>query len=258
MARAKPAPAGSGVAGSASTPSERGSVEHGGTAIEYEVVRSARRRRTLELTVNEHVVRVAAPLRTPRREIEAFVRGRTAWILKHRPAVRAPLTFASGETVPVEGHLVPLFVSADGGRSTGVQRGLFDLHVTVPARYDEARRARAVEAALVKWYTERAQEAIGASVARWSSVTRRPPARVLVRNQRQRWGSCSPDGTLRFNWRLIMLEPALLDYVVVHELAHLEVPNHGAAFWAAVARLLPEHAALRRRMREAAAALPAF
>jgi predicted metal-dependent hydrolase len=139
-----------------------------------------------------------------------------------------------------------------------VTRGLFDLHVTVPARYEAARRTRAIEVALVKWYAGRAQEAVEASVARWVAITGRAPKRVLVRNQRQRWGSCSPDGTLRFNWRLIMLAPALLDYVVVHELAHLEVPNHGPEFWRAVARLLPDHAARRRRMREAAANLPAF
>lgn len=259
MARqARAGAAGSRAASTALASTERGSVEHAGTAIEYEVVRSARRRRTLQLTVDGQGVRVSAPLRTPRREIEEFVRGRTSWILKHRPVVRAPLTFATGETVPFEGIAMPLFVAPRGARGTTVQRGLFDLHVSVPARYDEARRARAVETALVKWYAERAQEAVEASVARWATITGRWPSRVLVRNQRQRWGSCSPDGTLRFNWRLIMLEPALLDYVVVHELAHLDVPNHGATFWAAVARLLPDHTARRRRMREAAANLPAF
>jgi len=239
-------------------PVEHGSVEHAGTAIEYEVVRSARRRRTLELTVDGHGVRVSAPLRTPRREIEEFVRGRTPWILKHRPVARAPLTFATGESMPVEGLALPLFVTVRGARGVTVQRGLFDLHVTVPARYDDVRRARAIEVGLVKWYMQRAQEAVESSVARWATLTGRWPKRVLVRNQRQRWGSCSPDGTLRFNWRLIMLDPALLDYVVVHELAHLEVPNHGPGFWAAVARLLPDHAARRRRMREAAANLPAL
>jgi predicted metal-dependent hydrolase len=237
---------------------ERGSVEHAGTAIEYEVVRSARRRRTLELTVDGHGVRVSAPMRTPRHEIEEFVRGRTPWILKHRPTVRAPLAYATGETMPYQGVALPLFVTERPGRGVTVTRGLFDLLVTVPARYDAARRTRAIEIALAKWYAEHAQAAVEASVARWASITGRWPSRVLVRNQRQRWGSCSPDGTLRFNWRLIMLDPGLLDYVVVHELAHLEVPNHGPNFWRAVAALLPDHASRRRRMREAAANLPAL
>jgi len=233
-------------------------VEHAGTAIEYEVVRTARRRRTLELTVDGHGVHVAAPLRTPRREIEEFVRGRGPWILKHRPTVRAPLEYATGEALPFRGVSLPLLVRDRSGRGVSVERGLFDLYVAIPARLDGPRRSRAVQAALAKWYVARAEESVAESVSRWTGITRRQPRQVLIRNQRQRWGSCSPDGTLRFNWRLVMLDPALLDYVVVHELTHLDVPNHGPGFWSAVARVLPDHAARRRRMREAAANLPAL
>lgn len=233
-------------------------MEHAGAAIEYEVVRSARRRRTLQLTVDGNGVRVAAPLRTPRREIEDFVRGRTPWILKHRPTVTPPLTYATGETMPFRGVPLPLFVSERGARSVTVTLGLFDLHVTVPARLKGVRRARAIENALARWYVERAQEAVEASVARFAAITGRWPRRVLVRDQRQRWGSCSPDGTVRFSWRLMMLEPALTDYVVVHELAHLDIPNHGPEFWAAVAGLIPDYVTRRKRMREVTATLPAL
>ncbi len=242
---------------SATTAPERGSVEHAGATIEYEVVRSARRRRTLELSVDGHGVHVAAPMRTPRREIEDFVRGRAPWIVRHRPATIPPLTYATGETMPFEGLALPLLVTT-GGRRVAIERTLFDLQVAVPHRYDGDRRARAIELALGRWYVARAQEAIEASVARWVVHTGRAPRQVLVRNQRHRWGSCSPDGTLRFNWRLIMLEPALLDYVVVHELCHLEEANHGPRFWAAVAALIPDHARRRARIREAAARLPAL
>jgi len=233
-------------------------VEHAGAAIEYEVVRSARRRRTLELTVDRHGVHVAAPLRTSRREIEDFVRGRTPWILKHRPMSEPPLSFETGEAVPFHGVAMPLAVTVRPGRGVRVERGLFGLEIAVPARLEGPRRARAIENALLRWYAEHALTAIEASVARWSTLTGRTPTRVLVRNQRQRWGSCSPDGTLRFNWRLVMLDPGLLDYVVVHELTHLEVPNHGPGFWRAVARVMPDHTARRKRMREAAANLPAL
>ncbi len=238
---------------------ERGTVDPLGSAIEYEVVRSARRRRTLELTVDEQRVRVSAPIRTPIREIEDFVRGRARWILQHRPTVTPPRMYATGETMPFEGVALPLLVTERRTRGVTITRSLFDLQVVVPlryARYDEARRTRAIESAIGKWYAACAQEAIERSVTRWISITGRAPKRVLVRNQRQRWGSCAPDGTLRFNWRLIMLDPALLDYVVVHELCHLEVPNHGPEFWQAAAALIPDHVRRRRRMREAAVSLP--
>lgn len=244
--------------GTATAAPERGAVRHGETVIEYDVVRSARRRRTLELSVDGQGVHVAAPVRTPLREIEAFVLGRTPWILRHRPTARPPLAFVTGESLPFAGSPLALHVTDRHVRHVGVTRGLFDLQIVVPARLQEPRRTRAIEAALARWYAERATEAVEASVERWTAVTGRAPRRVLVRNQRQRWGSCAPDGTLRFNWRLAMLDPGLLDYVVVHEMVHLEVPNHGPGFWRAVTALVPDHLARRRAIREAAANLPAL
>jgi predicted metal-dependent hydrolase len=74
--------------------------------------------------------------------------------------------------------------------------------------------------------------------------------RVLTRDQRQRWGSCGPDGTLRFNWRIVMAEPTLIDYVVVHELLHIQIRNHSQEFWSAVAAVMPDYRVCRTRLRE--------
>ena len=80
--------------------------------------------------------------------------------------------------------------------------------------------------------------------------------RVLVRDQKTRWGSCSSDGTLRFNWRLAMLDPELVESVVVHELAHLDVMNHSPAFWKVVLRAMPDAKERGKRLREAGRYLP--
>ena len=114
-----------------------------------------------------------------------------------------------------------------------------------------------VFSAISAWYRARAEEHVRASVERWRSkfgVSVMPP--VLIGNQRSFWGSCSPDGTLRFSWRTMMLEPALIDYIVVHELAHLEVMNHSKAFWAVVSKVMPDALQRRRRLREAARGIP--
>jgi predicted metal-dependent hydrolase len=74
-------------------------------------------------------------------------------------------------------------------------------------------------------------------------------AAVSVRNQRTRWGSCSPSGRISLNWRLIQAPPAVCDYVLLHELTHLRHPNHSARFWRELARLCPHHAEARRWLR---------
>lgn len=247
-----------GSRGATARPLVRAALVHPGGAIEYEIVRSARRRRTLEISLDESGVRVSVPLRTPLREIDEFVRQRLPWIIKHRGAITKPPapTFETGEAWPFQGRPLTLAVIPYAGRHTTVTADLLELRVEVPARLEGEARRQAVEQALLEWYGARAREALEEGVHRWAHVSPRTPRRTLIRNQRRRWGSCAPDGTLRFNWRLIMLEPALLDYVVVHELAHLEVPHHGPTFWRAMDRAMPDHAARRKRMRDAGRALP--
>ncbi len=112
-----------------------------------------------------------------------------------------------------------------------------------------------IETALERWYRERAAEEFAARVGRWAPEVGAAPSRVLVRAQRRRWGSCAADGSLRFNWRLMLADADIVDYVVVHELAHLLVPSHAQAFWNVVARVLPDHRTLRRRLVEAGPSL---
>lgn len=239
---------------------EHGTVERDGVVVAYRVVRSARRRRTIELTLEPDGVRVAAPLRTPGAEIAAFVRDRIPWIRKHRQrSAQSPrrerLSYVSGESLPYLGRWLPIDV-IPGGRRVRIDIDLLGLRLTVPGRYEDDVRKHAVEDALRDWYRRHASEEIKHRVEAWARLAGYAPRRVLVRDQRRRWGSCSPDGTLRFNWRLIMLPARLLDYVVVHELAHLVRPHHRPSFWAEVERLIPDYAERRAELRDTGAALP--
>src|SRR5690349_16889241 len=94
--------------------------------------------------------------------------------------------------------------------------------------------------ALARWYRRRARERIAQSVARWSPAVGVAATNVKIRDQRQRWGSCAPDGTFRSNWRIAMADGWLLDYVVVHELCHLRHRTHSREFWVAVEGVLPD------------------
>ena len=74
--------------------------------------------------------------------------------------------------------------------------------------------------------------------------------RITIREQKTRWGSCSSKGNLNFNWKLVLLAPELLDYVVVHELAHRREMNHSKNFWKIVEAELPDYREQRRRLKE--------
>ncbi len=239
---------------------ERGRVRFGNTTIEYEVRRSKRRKKTVQITVDGGGVQVAAPSATPDDELRAIVRKRAPWILSHASEATleaAPKRFVSGETLPYLGRNVRMVFESGDMRSPEVRFDHWRFRVAVPHNLNASERCESIRRAMVKWYRARAAERLPASVDRWwPRLGRGEKSRILVRDQRQRWGSCSPDGTLRFNWRAMMLKPALVEYVVVHELAHLTHPNHSTDFWGLVSRAMPDAQRRRQILREAGRALP--
>ena len=239
---------------------ERDRVRFGDTTIEYEVRRSKRRRKTVQITVSGGGVQVTAPMKTPAGGLQAIVRKRATWILSHTSAVlpeASPKRFVSGETLPYLGRNVRMIVDAADVRSPSVHFDHWRFRVTVPQGIDGGERYSRICRTIVGWYRTRAAERLAASVDRWwPSLGQVEKSRILIRDQRHRWGSCAPDGTLRFNWRAMMLEPALIEYVVVHELAHLTHRNHSTDFWGLVSKAMPDAQRRRQRLREAGRALP--
>lgn len=234
---------------------EAGSITVEAAEIAYTVVRSKRRKRTIEIRVDpQRGVLVAVPRRTPAAEVAELVRRRAGWILRraselaHRPE---PKQLLSGESLPYLGGQVSLLVEPGEAKHVSVNFDGPGITVFVPGNLDGDERRLAVAAGLERWYRGRAAEDLGARVALWWPVVGSEPRDVLVCDQRRRWGSCSADGMLRFNWRLVQLDPVLIDYVVVHELAHLRVRDHSARFWAEVGRVQPDFALRRQRLRRA-------
>ena len=239
---------------------ERDSIRFGDTTIEYDLRRSARRRKTVQISVDGGGVQVAAPTTTPADELRAIVRKRAAWILSHASGElleAAPKRFVSGETLPYLGRNVRMIFEPADVRSPEVRFNHWRFLVAVPRNLDESERYERVRRAFVNWYKARAAVRLDSNVRRWwPQLGRGAQPRILIRDQRQRWGSCAPDGTLRFNWRAMMLPPALIEYVIVHELAHLTVKNHSADFWGLVSKAMPDAQHRRRSLREVGRTLP--
>lgn len=105
-------------------------------------------------------------------------------------------------------------------------------------------------AALTKRYIAAAKEYFPKRAAYFQQFTGGTYNRITIRDQKTRWGSCSAKGTLSFNWRLMLAPPAILDYVVVHELCHLTHMNHSAAFWQAVESVYPDYRTARKWLKD--------
>lgn len=97
---------------------------------------------------------------------------------------------------------------------------------------------------------EKAREVIARRTAHFAEVMGVGYGRITIREQKTRWGSCSSAGNLNFNWKLILLPPEVLDYVVVHELAHRREMNHSENFWKIVEQVLPDYKECRKMLRK--------
>ena len=206
-------------------------------------VRWSPRRRTIGISVaREGGLRVLAPAGVPARKLESAVRAKLPWVrrkLAEFDALGPPPPrprFADGERLPYLGrtYRLALVDTKEGpGARIALRRGRFELARGLDG---EARTA------FVRWYTERARARIGARIAHYAPLVGATPAGVVVRDLgARRWGVC--DGRTRvvsFHWELVLQPPELVDYVVVHELAHLHEPNHGPRFWQRVAAVMPD------------------
>lgn len=208
-----------------------------GGEIELAVRRSARARHILlHVGTLDGAVELVLPPRVPIDEGVDFARSKSKWVQRRLDEVLGPIPFTDGQDVPVLGfpHRIEFMparrgtVTRDGGRliAEGPEEHL-------------PRRVR-------DWFIAEARREIVPRVHDKARSIGRPVGRVSIRDQRTRWGSCSHRGDLNFSWRLVMAPDHVLDYVVAHEVGHLQEMNHSRRFWAVVDRLCDEPASARR------------
>ena len=234
-------------------------IKLGKTAIKYEVRRSRRRKKTVQIKMEDGLPRVLVPVKLPAAEIRAIVQKRAAWIIEHSSEVKPEPTwkrFAHRQVVPYLGRGVKITVSRADVRFTNVRLDRQRFLVVAPKNSGSGEERYK---AFLEWYSARAYERLPEVVDQWwPRLGRgdRSSIAIHVRDQKTRWASCSVKGSLNFNWRLMMLEPPLAEYVVVHELAHLTEMNHSPAFWSVVQEALPDMRQRRQRLKEVEKTIP--
>lgn len=211
-------------------------------------LRESARVRSLGLRIApETGVVVTTPPGTDEQAVRAFLARHRRWILRwvERLDGRAilPRRWPYGTTLLYRGEAHTVLVKQ--APAAGVDRTP-DRRLLISARAAGLEGARRV---LRRWLTAEAARVLGERVETLGAQMGLQARRVYVRNLRASWGSCWLGGSLSFNYRLIMAPPAVLDYVVVHELAHLRERHHSPCFWTLVAAQCPAHREAKRWLR---------
>ena len=209
---------------------------------------------------------IVVPRRFDQRKIPAIVEAKLPWIartltrVEARRAAAGALEASDEPCMPErvilpalgEEWLVEYRPRAAGSRgATARETAGGKLIVTGPAGDEESSRR-----ALVRWLRRRAQKELAVRLHELAQLHGLPFGEVTVRHQRTRWGSCSPQRAISLNLRLLLLEPELVDHVLLHELCHTRELNHSKRFWALVQAHDPDWKGHRRQAREAWRALP--
>jgi len=214
---------------------------------EIKIVRS--RRKTIALIVqSDGSLLVRAPLRVTQRQILDVVQQQAEWVrsrqeaARQRAAAAPPKAFVEGEIFNYLGQPYRLVIAnaARPALALDAQAGQFRL----------ARAAQPGVAALFEaWYRRQARQVFTERVAFYARQIGLQPQKLRISSARTRWGSCSSRGTLSFTWRLVMAPLPVIDYVVVHELCHLQVRNHSKDFWNKVRAIMPDYKERARWLR---------
>jgi len=219
-----------------------------GKQITYTLKRSSKRR-SIGLRIDDRGLTVSMPLRASEKWLHSVLQDRARWVVEKldgwqlRQPARAD--WSEGASIAYLGEPIVL----------RLERNLFDfsalrhgqtLRVFIRHEQDES----AIENAVTAWYKTQALALFQERIRHFAPLMNVAPRIVKLSNAKTQWGCCTARGTIRLNLQLIKLPLAVIDYVVVHELAHLRQMNHSAAFWAVVETHCPNYVKLRQELKK--------
>ncbi len=209
------------------------------------IIKSNRKTISLELTQNAELI-VRTPKSASKRMIQTLVNEKAEWILKKQKLVKErraavkETKFAEGEKFLYLGKPYQLLIVDD---------------IKVPLVFDDCFKLHReflpyAEKIFLYWYKEQAREIITDCAAWYAKQTGLKYQSISINQAKTRWGSCSQKNTLNFTYRLVMSPKSVVDYVVVHELAHIKEKNHSKKFWLEVEKMCPNYKVHRKWLKE--------
>ncbi|MDR1131771.1 MAG: M48 family metallopeptidase [Oscillospiraceae bacterium] len=213
--------------------------------MNYTLTRS--NRKTIALYIRDDAaIEVRAPLKLTKRDIDKFVESKADWIAekvalkREQSAAREDFVLDYNALVAYRGKAYPLEAKP------GNRCGFDDVRFYVPPGLSPEQ----VKSAAEQIYHMLAKRDLTAKVLDFAKQMGVMPTAVKINGATTHWGSCSVKKSLNFSWRLMMAEDDVIDYVVVHELAHITEMNHSARFWALVERILPDYRERSAKLKE--------
>ncbi|MCL2674955.1 MAG: M48 family metallopeptidase [Defluviitaleaceae bacterium] len=212
--------------------------------IPYTLIHS--RRKTIALHIRDGQLEVRAPLNVSKNEIERFIALKSNWITDKlrqsstQLAQRETFELSYGSNVLYRSKLCP--IEAKSGSQIGFDGSCFYMPLSL--------QPSEIKAACVKIYRLLAKQYIPERVRAIAAGMGVVPSRVSINGAKTRWGSCSSKKSLNFSWFLMMADDTVIDYVIIHELAHITQMNHSAKFWEVVAATMPDYNIQRAALKQ--------
>lgn len=220
-------------------------LNYGTTAIDYILYQHDRN--DLKITVTlVNGVEVYAPLTANDDTITTHLQKKAPWIqnkIKDLKQVETSIQkkeFVSGEKLPYLGRHYRLKVHREPVEHATLNFYQGRFIATVPKKWVQEQVQETLEEQLIQWYRQQGVKKLQERTAFFQKQLGVQPSSVQLRTQHKRWGTCTPGGDIYINWKLIMAPLKVLDYVIVHELAHLKIKSHSPEFWKIVKSILPD------------------
>jgi len=227
---------------------EQRSIELAGEPVIYTLKRSAKRR-SIGLRIDDRGLTVSMPLRASEKWLHSVLNEKANWVTEKLSRWNNQKTIApqwvDGEKLSFRGETFTLRI-IPSLFNLAVQLHDEELHLH---RIDIADKVK-IEKAITLWYRCEAERVFAECVAHYAPLMQVSPQQIKLSSARTQWGSCTSRGVVRLNWSLVKMPLHLIDYVVVHELAHLLEMNHSAAFWHIVENACPDYAQRRIELRQ--------
>ena len=225
--------------------SEIQSMKFGEIKISYFIDRTARKSIGIIIEPDGKVI-VKAPLDLEQQVIKDTIYNKRKWIvekLKLTEEIKKPIPpkheLVSGEKILLKNRLIRLKIHTYPNKRSKISYAFKILHIYINEKLSQKEREEEIKRVLIKWYKDKAQYIIANRIEKYLKLIDYKPHEIKIRDQKIRWGSCTKDGKLIFNWRIIMAPISAIDYVIVHELCHLKEPTHSTKFWDMIESLFP-------------------